>query len=194
MQVMVPLRWLTAFLNHSAGTLQRSFTLRSYYEICLTRRLGDWVVSFFSVPCLPHFSPIPFVTLTARTANLRIPCVVGCLAHMGQRLVQQNVRSSLKIVRADIGLLLSGNRPCALGPKKKRTRTWSYMVTTSSLLGTSWRHRSNRVEQMRAPQECWIDLERTPRHAELAVAELGVQAARPQTTPVGAKPHAPLDL
>ena len=32
-----------------------------------------------------------------------------------------------------------------------------------------------------------------PRHAELAVAELGRQAARPQTSPGGAKPNAPLD-
>ena len=32
-----------------------------------------------------------------------------------------------------------------------------------------------------------------PRHKELAVAELGQQAARPQTSPGGAKPSAPLD-
>ena len=32
-----------------------------------------------------------------------------------------------------------------------------------------------------------------PRHAELAVAELGLQAARPQTSPGGATPSAPLD-
>ena len=32
-----------------------------------------------------------------------------------------------------------------------------------------------------------------PRHAELAVAELGLQAARPQTIRGGAKPSAPLD-
>ena len=31
------------------------------------------------------------------------------------------------------------------------------------------------------------------RHAELTVAELGQQAARPQTSPGGAKPNAPLD-
>ena len=35
--------------------------------------------------------------------------------------------------------------------------------------------------------------EADPRHAELAVAELGLQAARPQTSPGGAKPNAPLD-
>ena len=35
--------------------------------------------------------------------------------------------------------------------------------------------------------------EADPRHAELAVAELGLQAARPQTSPGGAKPSAPLD-
>ena len=35
--------------------------------------------------------------------------------------------------------------------------------------------------------------EADPRHAELAVAELGLQAARPQTSPSGAKPSAPLD-
>ena len=32
-----------------------------------------------------------------------------------------------------------------------------------------------------------------PRHAQLAVAELGLQAARPQTSPGDAKPNAPLD-
>ena len=32
-----------------------------------------------------------------------------------------------------------------------------------------------------------------PRHAKLAVAELGQKAARPQTSPSGAKPNAPLD-
>ena len=35
--------------------------------------------------------------------------------------------------------------------------------------------------------------EADPRHAELAVAELGLQAARPQTSPGCAKPNAPLD-
>ena len=35
--------------------------------------------------------------------------------------------------------------------------------------------------------------EADPRHAELAVAELGLQSARPQTSPGGAKPSAPLD-
>ena len=35
--------------------------------------------------------------------------------------------------------------------------------------------------------------EADPRNAELAVAELGFQAARPQTSPDGAKPSAPLD-
>ena len=35
--------------------------------------------------------------------------------------------------------------------------------------------------------------EADPRHAELAVAELGPQAARPHTSPGGAKPSAPLD-
>ena len=35
--------------------------------------------------------------------------------------------------------------------------------------------------------------EADPRHAELAVAELGLQAARPQTSPSGAKPSTPLD-
>ena len=35
--------------------------------------------------------------------------------------------------------------------------------------------------------------EADPRHAELAVAELGLQAVRPQTSPGGAKPSARLD-
>ena len=35
--------------------------------------------------------------------------------------------------------------------------------------------------------------EADPRHAELAAAELGLQAARPQSNPGGAKPSAPLD-
>ena len=35
--------------------------------------------------------------------------------------------------------------------------------------------------------------EADPRHAELAVAELGLQAARPQTSPSGAKPNTPRD-
>ena len=35
--------------------------------------------------------------------------------------------------------------------------------------------------------------EADPRHTELAVAELGLQAARPQTSPGGAKPNKPLD-
>ena len=39
-----------------------------------------------------------------------------------------------------------------------------------------------------------VTWEADPRHAELAVAELGRQAARPQTSPDGAKPSAPLDL
>ena len=35
--------------------------------------------------------------------------------------------------------------------------------------------------------------EADPRHAELALAELGLQSARPQTSPSGAKPSTPLD-
>ena len=35
--------------------------------------------------------------------------------------------------------------------------------------------------------------EADPRHAELAAAELGLQSARPQTSPGGAKPSRPLD-
>ena len=35
--------------------------------------------------------------------------------------------------------------------------------------------------------------EADPRHAELAAAELGLQSARPQTSPGGAKPSTPLD-
>ena len=35
--------------------------------------------------------------------------------------------------------------------------------------------------------------EADPRRADLAVAEFGLQAARPQTSPGGAKPSAPLD-
>ena len=38
-----------------------------------------------------------------------------------------------------------------------------------------------------------VTWEADPRHAELAVAELGLQAATPQTSPGGAKPSAPLD-
>ena len=37
---------------------------------CFTRRLGDWVVSSFSVLCLPCVSPTPFLTLTARSSIL----------------------------------------------------------------------------------------------------------------------------
>ena len=41
--------------------------------------------------------------------------------------------------------------------------------------------------------ESGLTREADPRHAELAVAELGLQATRPQTSPGGAKPSAPQD-
>ena len=41
--------------------------------------------------------------------------------------------------------------------------------------------------------DSWLTWEADPRHAELAVVELGLQAARPQTSPGGAKLNAPLD-
>ena len=41
--------------------------------------------------------------------------------------------------------------------------------------------------------DCALTWEADPRHTELAVAELGLQAACPQTSPGGAKPSTPLD-
>ena len=41
--------------------------------------------------------------------------------------------------------------------------------------------------------DSWLTWEADPRHVELAVVELGLQAACPQTSPGGAKLNAPLD-
>ena len=94
--------------------------------------------------------------------------------------------------------------------------TWSCMVMMSSsleMMTTSiGYHRNEKLELVQKARlgrgydseatvlnrrvtcsDAGLTWEADPRHAELAVAELGLQAARPQTSPGGAKPSAPLE-
>ena len=66
--------------------------------------------------------------------------------------------------------LLNGAR---LGPGHDREATVLNRCVTNSDSGMTW--------------------EADPRHAELAITELGLQSARPRTSPGGAKPNAPPD-
>ena len=66
-------------------------------------------------------------------------------------------------------------------------------VSPSCHLTVSWSHKQSCKQHTSSlcRQPGWT--RQRPRHAELAVAELGLGAARPQTSPDGAKPNAPLD-
>ena len=120
-------------------------------------------------------------------------------------------------VGTDIGLLNSSNCPCAFGHS---TRDLDMVVHGNDFIiagdGDDLDWLSQRlIEKLELAHKARLgpgcDSERTvlnrcvtysdsgltwetdPRHAELAVAELGLQAARPQTSPSGAMPSAPLD-
>ena len=60
-------------------------------------------------------------------------------------------------------------------------------------LGLGYDNEATVLNRCATCNSSWLTWAADPRHAELAVAELGLQAARPQTSPGGAKPNAPLD-
>ena len=85
----------------------------------------------------------------------------------------------------------------------------SSLVTTSIGCSRNWGEKLDLVQKARLGpgydseatvlnryvtySDSGLTWEADPRHAEFAVCELGLQAARPQTSPGGAKPSAPLD-
>ena len=120
-------------------------------------------------------------------------------------------------VGTDIGLLSSSNCPCAFGHS---ARDLDMVVHGDDLIVVAdgddldWLSRklNEKLELVQKARsgpgsdsdatvlnrcvtysDSGLTWEADPRHAELAVAEVGQQAARPQTSPSGAKPSAPLD-
>ena len=65
-------------------------------------------------------------------------------------------------------------------------------VGAESQIGT-WTSEATVLNRCVTYSDSGLTWESDPRHAELAVAELGLQAARPQMSPGGAMPSAPLD-
>ena len=59
-------------------------------------------------------------------------------------------------------------------------------------LGPGYDSEATVLNRCVAYNDSGLTWEADPRHAELAAAELGLQGARPQTTPSGAKPSGPL--
>ena len=60
-------------------------------------------------------------------------------------------------------------------------------------LGPGYDSEATELNRCVAYNDSGLTWEADPRHAELAVAELGLESARPQTSPGGAKPSRPLD-
>ena len=120
-------------------------------------------------------------------------------------------------VGTDIGLLSSSNFPCAFGhstPDLDIVVHGDDFIVAGDGDDLDWLSQklSEKLEMVQKPRlrlgydckatilnhcvtysDSGLTWEADPRHAELAVAELGLQAARPQTSPGGAKPSAPLD-
>ena len=125
-----------------------------------------------------------------------------------QRLVQK--------VGADIGLLCSSNC-CAFGHSSRDLDMvvhgddfivarcgddldWLSQKLNEKLelvqkarLGPGYDSEATVLNRCTVYNDSGLTWEADPRHAELAVAELGLQSARPQTSPDGAKPSTPLD-
>ena len=120
-------------------------------------------------------------------------------------------------VGTDIGLLSSSSCPCAFGHS---TRDWDMVVhgddftvagddddlarllqklneklelVPKARLGPDYDSETTVLNRCVTYSDSRLTWEADPRHAELAVAELGLQVARPQTSPGGAKPSAPMD-
>ena len=133
-------------------------------------------------------------------------CMYGTLpaaAAVWQHLVQK--------VGADIGLLSSSNCPCAFGHSTRNLGMVTIsssleMVMTSIGCYRNWMRSSSWCRKARLGlghdseasvlnrcvtyTDSGLTWEADPRDAELAVAELGLQAARPHTSSGGAKPSA----
>ena len=138
-------------------------------------------------------------------------CMYGTLpaAAGRQHLVQK--------VDTDIGLPSSSNCPCAFGHSSRdldmvvhgddfivagdgEDLDWLSQKLNEKLelvqkarLGLGYDSEATVLNHCVTYSDSGLAWEAGPRHAELAVAELGLQEARPQTSPGGAKPSAPLD-
>ena len=138
-------------------------------------------------------------------------CMYGTLlaAAGWQHLVQK--------VGADFGLLSSSNCPCAFGHSTQDLGmlvhgddfivagdgddlAWLSQKLNEKLelvqkarLGPGYDSEATVLNRCVTFSDSGLTWEAEPPHSELAVAELGLQAARPQTSPSGAKPSAPLD-
>ena len=120
-------------------------------------------------------------------------------------------------VGADIGLLSASNCPCAFGHTSRDSDMvvhgddfivagcgddldWLPQKMNENLelaqktrLGRGHESEATVLSRCVTCSDSGLAWEADPRHADLPVAELGLQAARPQTSPSGAKPSAPLN-
>ena len=120
-------------------------------------------------------------------------------------------------VGTDIGLLSSSCSPCAFGHSTRDLDMvvhgddflvvgdgddfdWLFKKLNEKLelvqkarLGPGYDSEATVWNRCVTYSDSGLTWEADPRHAELALAELGLQPARPQTSPGGTKPSAPLD-
>ena len=120
-------------------------------------------------------------------------------------------------VGADIGLLNSSNCPCVFGHASRDLHMvvhgddlivagccddlkWlsqklneKHELVQKARLGLGSDSEATVFNRCVTYSDFGLTWKADPLHAELAVAELGLQSARPQTSPSGAKPKAPLD-
>ena len=136
---------------------------------------------------------------------------------MARFLQQQDGTHLVQKVGTDIGMLSSSNCPCAFGHSTRDLDMvvhcddfivagdgddldWLFQKLNEKLelvqkarLGPGYDSEATVLNRCVTKSDSGLTWEADPRHAELAVAELGLQAARSQTSPGGAKPSAPLD-
>ena len=136
---------------------------------------------------------------------------------MAHFLQQQDGNTSFRKLVTDTGLVSSSNCPCDFGHSTRDLDTvvhgddfivagdgddldWLPQKLNEKLelvqqarLGLGYDSEATVLNHCVTHSDPGLTWDADPRHAELAVAELGLQASRPQTSPGGAKPSAPLD-
>ena len=135
----------------------------------------------------------------------------------GTLLAATGLQHLVRRVGTDSGLLSSSNCPCAFGHSSRDLDmvvhsdgfyiagdgddlNWLSQKLNEKLelarkarLGTGYDSEATVLNSCVTYSDSGLTWEADPQHAELAVAELGLQAARPQTSPRGAKPNKPMD-
>ena len=195
---------LVRYVISKAATLSKSGKRRQLMVLDVKRTFlhADALTQTYVKP--PHLRDTERCWLLKNCMSGTLPAPAGW-----QHLVQK--------VGTDIGLLSSSNCPRAFGHSTRdldmvvhgddfivagdgAESDWLLQKLNDKLelvqkarLGPGYDSEATVLNCCATYSDSGLTWEADPRHVELAVAELGQHAARPQTSPGGAKPTAPLD-